>query len=94
MFCVRIKDSKFVVVKCDSEMKPIKYVDDVLITIGESNRVEVLLTSDIKGALRFEDAIDALNVLSHIRTAMDDDFCKNLTVGRVFGVDEFLCLYK
>jgi len=94
MFCVRIKDSEFVIVKCDAEMKPIKYVDDILVTIALSNRTEVLLTSDIKCALRFADAMDALDTLKFIRDTVDSDITDNLTVARVFGVDELLCLYR
>ncbi len=94
MFYVRIRDSKFVIVQCDDEMKPIKYVDDILVTIGGSNRIEVLLTSDIKGALRFEDAESVLEALALVKSEIDSDIVDNFTIGRVCGNDDVLCLYN
>lgn len=94
MLCVRIKGSRFVIVQCNAGMIPIKYVDDISVTIGSFYRVNVLFTSDIKGALRFDDVNDALNALKLIRDEMDSDFTDILTIGRVFGNDEVLCLYR
>lgn len=94
MFCVRIRDSKFVIVKCDDGKKPINYVDDILVTIGGSNRTEVLFTSDIKGAYRFDEVDPALEAITFIRSNCDSDITDNLTIGRIYGEDELLCLYN
>lgn len=94
MFVVHMNDTEFVIVMCDEDKNPVKYLQDTVVRLDYTQ--SILFTRSIKGACRFSNFETAINVFKNIKSLFDSDFCENLTVGRIYGElgeDELLCLY-